>query len=323
MSRDLILTTGAGELAAFPHIHMVGHRSVRKIHAGTLQPHLNPGIELCHIDKGRFDWTVEGQCCCVLPGTTTVTLPWQLHGGTREALDIGELSWIIVRPERFEPSGALRLGAWSSLPRAEQHYISRQLLAAPLPTLVPGQMAVRAAFREILAEVGSTQAGRVWRVNRLIDELLLFLARAIERSALETRRRTLDVTAIERAVRADPGRRWTLAELCDLSGWSKSALNPRMREATGYSSREYVTVLRLEAAKDLLSHTDRPITAIGVELGFSSSQHFSTVFRQRLGLSPMAFRGQAAKAGGMGSRAANLAGQGRKGGFPPSPIRST
>ncbi len=75
-----------------------------------------------------------------------------------------------------------------------------------------------------------------------------------------------------------------------MSGWSKSALNPRVKEATGYSSMEYVLVVRLELAKQSLSHSDVPITAIAMDLGFSSSQHFSTAFRQRMGLSPSAFR---------------------------------
>ena len=48
--------------------------------------------------------------------------------------------------------------------------------------------------------------------------------------------------------------------------------------------------LRLEAARGLLSETSRPVTEIAFEVGFNSSQYFSTVFLQYTGLTPSGFR---------------------------------
>jgi AraC-like DNA-binding protein len=51
-----------------------------------------------------------------------------------------------------------------------------------------------------------------------------------------------------------------------------------------------VAEARLRAAKRMLADTDAKLTSIAVEVGFSSLQHFSALFRRRLAMSPSAFR---------------------------------
>ncbi len=98
--------------------------------------------------------------------------------------------------------------------------------------------------------------------------------------------------AIRQAVQGDPARSWSLDDLCALSGWSKSALNPRVKAATGYSTMEYVIALRLELAQEWLKDVERTITDIALSLGFSCSQHFAMTFRQRIGMTPTEFRSE-------------------------------
>jgi len=50
----------------------------------------------------------------------------------------------------------------------------------------------------------------------------------------------------------------------------------------------------LEAAKKLLRTSSRPVTEIGLALGFSSSQHFANQFRRATGASPREWRSQSA-----------------------------
>jgi len=53
----------------------------------------------------------------------------------------------------------------------------------------------------------------------------------------------------------------------------------------------YVLGRRLDAARDLLiTGPELPIDHIAFRLGFSSSSHFSSAFRQRIGCSPTEFR---------------------------------
>jgi AraC family L-rhamnose operon transcriptional activator RhaR len=63
-------------------------------------------------------------------------------------------------------------------------------------------------------------------------------------------------------------------------------------QAMGVSIKEFVTALRLEAAEHMLLNGRMPIKEVGEAAGFPDVQHFTTVFRQRRGLTPAAFRRQ-------------------------------
>ncbi|MBP3039881.1 response regulator [Bacillaceae bacterium Marseille-Q3522] len=53
---------------------------------------------------------------------------------------------------------------------------------------------------------------------------------------------------------------------------------------------EYVTQLRIEAAKKLLLQTERPVYRIAIELGFADAAYFSKVFFKSVQCTPIEFR---------------------------------
>ena len=58
----------------------------------------------------------------------------------------------------------------------------------------------------------------------------------------------------------------------------------------GYSTKKFITRLKLKRAKALLEETDMTLKAIAEELGFSSEYYFSSVFRKHEGFPPGEFR---------------------------------
>lgn len=88
---------------------------------------------------------------------------------------------------------------------------------------------------------------------------------------------------------ADPGRRWTLAEIAAETGGSPVYLTQVFQQVEGLPLYRYQLRLRLARALDLLAEYD-DLTALGLDLGFSSHSHFSAAFRQAYGRSPSAFR---------------------------------
>ena len=63
------------------------------------------------------------------------------------------------------------------------------------------------------------------------------------------------------------------------------------RQSTGVSPHAYVMERRILRARDLLiNHPELPIEQITLRLGFSSSSHFSSVFRRRTGITPTNIR---------------------------------
>lgn len=62
------------------------------------------------------------------------------------------------------------------------------------------------------------------------------------------------------------------------------------KRETGQNIKEYITLSKIEAAKDMLEHTAIPIGMVALELGYSSFSHFSQVFRKYENLSPSEYR---------------------------------
>lgn len=71
---------------------------------------------------------------------------------------------------------------------------------------------------------------------------------------------------------------------------SKYHLERVFKKATGLRLHNYVVMLRVERAKEILARTSRPIADVALELGFSDQSHFSNVFKQITGLSPRGYR---------------------------------
>lgn len=72
-------------------------------------------------------------------------------------------------------------------------------------------------------------------------------------------------------------------------GISVRTLQRRLREGETSFSAEVLRV-RLDCARRLLVESSRPITDIALSVGFATSQHFSTCFREREGMTPRAYR---------------------------------
>jgi AraC family L-rhamnose operon regulatory protein RhaS len=84
---------------------------------------------------------------------------------------------------------------------------------------------------------------------------------------------------------------WTLEEMARQCGLGRSRFAHYCWEITNFSPAEYLVHCRVQAAKKLLtSRPPRSITDVALSCGFNSSQYFATLFRQKTGQTPRAFR---------------------------------
>jgi len=88
---------------------------------------------------------------------------------------------------------------------------------------------------------------------------------------------------------SDLARRWTLAEVAAEVRCSPVYLTQVFQQVEGQPLYRYQLRLRLARALDLLGQYD-DLTALSLDLGFSSHSHFGAVFREVYGRSPSAFR---------------------------------
>jgi YesN/AraC family two-component response regulator len=91
------------------------------------------------------------------------------------------------------------------------------------------------------------------------------------------------------------GRSFSLEELSETIGVSKSYLSRIFKMDMGISLWDYLNRFRNQKAKELLLLTDVSITEIAAEVGYEDAGYFSRVFREISGCSPRAYRNQAQK----------------------------
>ncbi|MEH6487979.1 MULTISPECIES: AraC family transcriptional regulator [Hyphomonas] len=110
------------------------------------------------------------------------------------------------------------------------------------------------------------------------------------------------LATVIRAMHAEPGRAWTVAELAREAALSRSGFHERFQNAVGMAPIEYLTAWRLTLAKDLLRKRGLSVSAIARQVGYSSASAFSVAFGRSTGMSPARYaRDTAAELPGMGA----------------------
>jgi AraC-like DNA-binding protein len=88
------------------------------------------------------------------------------------------------------------------------------------------------------------------------------------------------------AMHKEPEYPWTLQELAERVGMSRSTFAQKFKETVGKSPMEYLTRWRMLVAGDKLVNSNDPVSVISLALGYQSEAAFSTAFKRVMGCSP-------------------------------------
>ncbi len=64
-----------------------------------------------------------------------------------------------------------------------------------------------------------------------------------------------------------------------------------VRKETGRSAQEYIQTRLIDTAKERIFDIDKSVSQVAYELGFKYPQHFTRLFKQKVGISPAEYRG--------------------------------
>ena len=73
-------------------------------------------------------------------------------------------------------------------------------------------------------------------------------------------------------------------------GMSASYFSKFFKKYMGVNFITYVTDRKIEAAKDMLVNTDRPVVNIAYDLSYSETNYFSKTFKKKVGVTPTEYR---------------------------------
>lgn len=154
------------------------------------------------------------------------------------------------------------------------------------------QAALRWAVEQMMMELRERQAGNSLVLQHLAHLMLVQALRVhLEAgagagvgwfAALADKQ----LGAAIRAIHANPAHGWTLQELGERAGMSRSTFALRFRESLGEAPMQYVARWRMLLACDRLQNTGDPVGMIALALGYKSESAFSTAFKRVMGCSP-------------------------------------
>ncbi len=86
------------------------------------------------------------------------------------------------------------------------------------------------------------------------------------------------------------GKRITLTELAEYTGYSTPYLSSLFKQKTGQSPMSYFNLLKVQHACSLLDNTDLKINQICFKVGIDDMFYFSRLFSKYMGMSPSEYR---------------------------------
>ncbi|MEX0960195.1 MAG: AraC family transcriptional regulator [Burkholderiales bacterium] len=275
------------------------------------------GLQVPSASVAEFHVVVRGQCWIAVPGMTA-PLPLVagdvavlLDGGEHRLLDSPRAK--ALPPERIvgnrmpENYGPVTYGGGGEEVSILCGYFQFERDSThPLLSALPGFMHVRAndsgdagALHSIIdlmhLETRLTRVGAQAAVNRLAELLFIQIVRAyVNQAGVENGLLSAlgdpQISAALGHMHRSPGENWTLATLADRLGMSRSVFAARFHERVGQTPMQYLTNLRMEAARRLLGESRLSTLAVAEKVGYGSEAAFSKVFKRYVGVGPGAYR---------------------------------
>jgi AraC family L-rhamnose operon regulatory protein RhaS len=210
----------------------------------------------------------------------------------------GKLHWLILDVGVRRPNQEWRWPRWLTLTAADRAELTRKLRSNKNPVW-DSSPEIAAAFRGLSDGVLRWREPHIEsRMLTLLNQLMLGILTVLTEQekhhnpGLTSRRRTVELFLRDLAANAGTSSRtWTLQKMAAHCGMGITVFSKYSRELVNNGPVEYLNRCRLNhAARQLKENPELPVTEIGLQNGFNSSQYFATAFRQRFKQTPRAYR---------------------------------
>jgi len=235
-------------------------------------------MEICFCLKGQQYYQIENHLFKLTGNSILIVPPNVKHSSGVNPEDIGELFWLqIVLPKKSN---------LCNLTNDQSDYLFNELLKKG-NTLYKGAFSLKHILKRIVETLEkSKNIINELYINQLLIQLLLetyFLTKEPERIINPERLNIINdfiAKNIHRTIYVD--------ELATLINISTAYFKFWFKHNIGIPPKMYINRLKIEQAKIDLPQR-KTITIVAFELGFSSSQYFTTIFKKHTGFTPKAY----------------------------------
>ncbi|MEC0093837.1 helix-turn-helix transcriptional regulator [Paenibacillus macquariensis] len=236
--------------------------------------------EFVFVESGKVTWEVDGHLFPSHTGQFFYTRPGEWHRASFNFIEPCSIWWMIIADPSEHPG-------WLNLEDEDRMEIHHQL--QQLPRIVFVDSRVREPFTKLRDIIEHNESLASCRVRHYILDIILQILNPSSKRQFPFDLQEAMIKLTE-DIQATPEMRWSNKELADQVGVSESHFYRLFHDMHGQSPANYIDRLRIDIACQMLRQQEVSVTIIAMDLGYKTSQHFATVFKKYIGLTPSQWR---------------------------------
>jgi AraC-like DNA-binding protein len=277
-----------GPFEGLPELRFFQFADLRKAKMLFEHRHVN-AFEFMFIEKGKASWEVNGTHHETRSGDVFCTLPNELHRASYNIIEPCTLWSVIIDtplPHKGTPDSPNP--GWLQMNPYEIEEIQAGLYT--LPRVISVKLTARDILQRLARCVDKKEPFFIQDGKLALLDFLLLLLRSKPGQEHEEDTILWKIEKLTGDMEQQPYWRPTVPELAKSIGVSTSYFYNVFQEYTRLSPLVYMERLRIKEACRRLKESDDLITQISLDLGYTTSQHFATVFKRLTGRSPSQWR---------------------------------
>lgn len=250
--------------------------------------HWHSECEIIRVVSGTFNLNINSEHIALNAGDYAFIASGLLHGGTPDGC---HYQCLVFSMEFFTRSLSVCTAQLHSI-QVNDFLLPKHFAAAEERYTAP----LRDVF-EAMAAIGRNPACRL----RAIGSLCRFFALILEDEkydrragiSLQVKKKIRQYKTILSFIEEHYPDKLTLDDLANCVSMNKNYFCKFFYDLTQRSPMEYLNYYRIEAACEQLTHTDKSITEVALDCGFSDVSYFIKVFKKYKGITPSRYEEQA------------------------------
>ncbi|KAB8126322.1 AraC family transcriptional regulator [Gracilibacillus oryzae] len=254
-------------------------------HEFYMPPHTHPAIEIMYMVNGQSRIVVNDDPLILKKNQFILidsNVPHQLVVEKGKPCRMLNIEFILKKSHQSSVIGSL----------ANECEEVKEFLRNKKPYIIQKDInEIYHSLRSLVFELDNQKYEQKFMVNLLISQLLI----QISRNQLESKERELQdadyyVSIIVNYLHENYDCDIKTAELSQLVHLHPNYLHKIFKNTMNCTIIEYLTKIRIDKAKMLLTKTEMSVTEITEFIGINSSQYFSKIFKKATGATPLEYR---------------------------------
>ena len=281
-------------LQSFVDMPMVEEMGISlNLRAQKMEYHRNGGYEICFSFSGAFAWEFKnGRVLSFRGHQISLTHPDCEHRGYQNRMNPGHMLFMVINPEKWG----------SEFPgRGEKEFLFDRLnryagqADQADSALIHTAELLDKLWREAqkrLANGEKSESSSLSEIKYALQQnVRLFIHQSLK--AFHNSEKPVIPAQLQDMlifIESHLSEKITVEKLVKISHHSHSRIFSLFKEFVGQAPNDYIQYQRCRRAAELLTKTELKVIHISFDMGFSSSQYFSQVFKKYMGLSPRNYR---------------------------------